>query len=327
MTDMGMELVTGYYGHVHVTSEQEADLYRGAVGDGILNVGSMMEVSIDSNTQITILDGVCVMDGREFYIGYGDKETLTIGEGTSDMNRNDLIVIQYDRNPDDQTESAKFVVIQGAASSTAVDPSYDDEDIRTGVYSAQKAFARVRIEGLSVAGVDILVGSAPALGNLLDTIYPVGSIYMSTTNVNPGKFLGGTWVAWGSGRVPVGVNESDSDFSAAEKTGGSKTVTLTTAQLPSHTHSIPALSGTAASAGAHRHGLYYFQNYTQNGSNQSMFFSQGDHTVSGSNIMDSSGSHTHSVTTTKNTSGSNGSGNSHTNLQPYITCYMWNRTA
>ena len=52
---------------------------------------------------------------------------------------------------------------------------------------------------------------------LLDLIYPVGSIYMSVNNVSPQTFLGGTWTKWGSGRVPVGVNTSDSNFSTVEK--------------------------------------------------------------------------------------------------------------
>jgi hypothetical protein len=68
--------------------------------------------------------------------------------------------------------------------------------------------------------------------------WPVGSIFMSVSSTNPTNYFGGTWSLWGSGRVPVCVNTSDSDFSSSEKTGGSKTVTLTTSQMPSHTHTI-----------------------------------------------------------------------------------------
>lgn len=69
-----------------------------------------------------------------------------------------------------------------------------------------------------------------------DTIYPVGSIYMSVNATNPSELFGGTWVAWGSGRVPVGVDTSDSDFSTIEKTGGKKTHELSINEMPSHTH-------------------------------------------------------------------------------------------
>ncbi len=50
-------------------------------------------------------------------------------------------------------------------------------------------------------------------------IYPVGSIYLSVKKTNPGTLFGGTWVSWGSGRVPVGVNTNDSDFKTVERTG------------------------------------------------------------------------------------------------------------
>lgn len=65
-----------------------------------------------------------------------------------------------------------------------------------------------------------------SFNNLIDelnkNIYPVGSIYISVKNTNPNSYFGGTWVAWGSGRVPIGINSNDTDFNTAEKTGGSK---------------------------------------------------------------------------------------------------------
>ena len=66
--------------------------------------------------------------------------------------------------------------------------------------------------------------------SFLDTIYPVGSIYTNATNgTNPGTLLGfGTWVSFGAGRVPVGIDSGDTDFDTAEETGGAKTTTTTT---------------------------------------------------------------------------------------------------
>ena len=51
--------------------------------------------------------------------------------------------------------------------------------------------------------------------SILGEMYPVGSIYLSVKNENPSTKFGGTWVAWGSGRVPVGVNSSDSSFKSS----------------------------------------------------------------------------------------------------------------
>lgn len=62
----------------------------------------------------------------------------------------------------------------------------------------------------------------------------VGQIIMTTTLDSADKvsaIYGGKWQAWGVGRVPVGVDSADTDFSAVQKTGGSKTVTLSYAQV------------------------------------------------------------------------------------------------
>lgn len=69
------------------------------------------------------------------------------------------------------------------------------------------------------------------VNNVIDMIYPIGSIYLSVNNVNPSSVFGGTWERWGSGRVPVGVDMSDNDFNTVEKTGGSK-------YLQEHSHNI-----------------------------------------------------------------------------------------
>lgn len=71
---------------------------------------------------------------------------------------------------------------------------------------------------------------------LLAYIYPVGSIKMTADNTNPSTYLGGTWVAWGAGKVPVGVDTTDTDFATVEKTGGEKEHILTTNEMPSHEH-------------------------------------------------------------------------------------------
>ena len=71
---------------------------------------------------------------------------------------------------------------------------------------------------------------------LLDFVYPIGSIYLSISSTNPGTLIGGTWVSWGQGRVPVGVDINDSDFNVVEKTGGEKKHTMTIAELVTHRH-------------------------------------------------------------------------------------------
>ena len=147
-------------------------------------------------------------------------------------------------------------------------------------------------------------------------MYPVGSIYFSVNDTNPTNYFGGTWELWGAGRVPVGVDATQSDFNSVEKTGGANTVTLTSTQIPSHTHTI-------SSSGDHTH---TYTGFIQNATSSSTTYTSIAHKryesdgTSTPASMNSSGAHTHTVANT-------GGSGSHNNLQPYITCYMWKRTA
>lgn len=181
---------------------------------------------------------------------------------------------------------------------------------------------------------------------LLD-VYPIGSIYMSANNVNPGTIFGGTWEEWGAGRVPVGVDVNDSNFNGVEKTGGASTHTLSAEQIPmhshglnEHTHSIPNLSGKTNNTGnhTHRHGNsndHGFASFNDSTGETRVGYSTDYVYPAGYNKQtQSTGAHEHTVTTNASTTGkasgnteSVGSGKSHNNLQPYITCYMWKRIA
>lgn len=185
---------------------------------------------------------------------------------------------------------------------------------------------------------------------IIDLIYPVGSIYMSVNNTNPSNFIGGTWVAWGAGKVPVGVNANDSDFNAAEKTGGEKTHTLTAAEMPKHTHTGPSHTHGYTMAGdttgsttlnvsqipAHTHTFKRLAAAANSAASGTQKMSVVDLTGD-LNTGSTGGSkgHTHTMPSSAKTTGSGGAGSTgsagsdiaHNIMQPYITCYMWKRTA
>ena len=162
-------------------------------------------------------------------------------------------------------------------------------------------------------------GSDAVISIIGKAIYPVGAIYMSTANVNPSTFINGTtWVAWGSGRVPVGIDMSDTDFNGVEKTGGEKTHTLTESEMPAHKH-----TGTEQEAqkfnieqGSTFETKRYMASFTsetiQSASN-SVANPNGSLSGNGEVVVE------HGITA--------GGGQPHSILQPYITCYMWKRTA
>lgn len=137
-------------------------------------------------------------------------------------------------------------------------------------------------------------------------LYPVGSIYTNaTSSTNPGTLLGfGTWTAFGAGRVMVGLDAGNALFDTAEETGGSAN-----AIVVSHTH-----TATVTDPG-HSHTFNYEPGLAQNGS--------GRNGVGGTTPQSTSSQVT-SISVSNSTEGSSGT---NANYQPYITVYIWKRTA
>lgn len=149
--------------------------------------------------------------------------------------------------------------------------------------------------------------------SLLDWIYPVGSIYMSAKEGNPALLFGGTWVAWGAGRVPVGFNGSDGNFNSSEKTGGSKTINI------QHNH---GLSNARAAVGRADSSLSTMS-YTSGGNPHNVYFDREFSYYGGI-----SGGSKHATDTSLIYGNTNNGGSTAASvLQPYIVCYMWKRTA
>lgn len=135
-------------------------------------------------------------------------------------------------------------------------------------------------------------------GSMFLKVYPVGSIYISTSSENPGNIYGGTWEEYAKGRTLVGVDSSDSDFSIVEKLGGEKTHTLTIDEMPSHNHTLTTYSVNSGTVDATAPHLIY-KDYTN-----TAYKSEGYYWMSNA-----------------------GGSQAHNNLQPYITTYIWKRTA
>lgn len=130
------------------------------------------------------------------------------------------------------------------------------------------------------------VTAAKLAVSVFESMYPVGSIYISTVATNPNTLFGvGTWVAFGTGRTLVGIDTIQTEFDTISKTGGSKL-------LAAHTHTITTIPRDGRAWVAPVYGINY--SYTDN-------------------------------TTYPHSTGSTGEGDSG-NLQPYIVVYMWNRT-
>lgn len=205
--------------------------------------------------------------------------------------------------------------------------------------------------------------------------HPIGSIEINISGTNPSTYLGGTWIAWGTGKVPVGVDTTQTEFNSVEKTGGSKTAsttytpagtntgtavtmnavtlshsggavgnhTLTTTEIPAHSHGI---SRMANSSRAETGGCWVGDSQFHIAASRNLNATTFPAVISNDNLeikignTGGGGAHNHGFTqpnqhsftpTTKTITQPTFTGTKATitesTVQPYITCYMWKRTA
>ena len=151
-----MEIITGYTGKPHVTSEQDRDVNIGVVGEGsyVLQTGMQLAAEVSSNNEIKIRDGVLMHQGCTASIKKNTYDSLTITNGSQGMKRIDLIVARYEKNQDNGIESLDLKVIQGTpAESNPAAPQYTEGDIQAGDYVADMPLYQVIIEGLNITEV------------------------------------------------------------------------------------------------------------------------------------------------------------------------------
>ena len=141
----------------HILAEDDAALYDGIFGeDCVLKLGEQFASKTISNNVIRIMDGVVVVGGHVGRIIKGDYEDMMIDNGTADQKRNDLIVARFQSGGTGGTDTYSLVVVKGTPGATAKDPAIVQEDLYAGGKQRDYPLYRVRIENLSVVGVDKL---------------------------------------------------------------------------------------------------------------------------------------------------------------------------
>jgi hypothetical protein len=142
---------------------------------------------------------------------------------------------------------------------------------------------------------------------LINTIYPVGAIFTSVVSTSPATLFGvGSWSAFGTGRMLIGIDSGNSLFNTVEETGGTAD-----AIVVSHSHTATSTVTDPGHA----------------------------HTFAGAVNPGGSGSDRNGVATTKTTDSAVtgitvatsistvGSSGTNANYPPFIAVYMWKRTA
>lgn len=159
----------------HIYAEDDASIFQCMFGeDGILDIGSKLELSIQSNNLVRMSDGVLCIGGHIGRVKYADYVDLTIDNGETGYNRNDLIIGSFSNTGEHTIDTFEPQVVKGTpATGDAVDPTLTEGSLYEGEHLRQAAVARVRLEGLNIVGVDMLlpvIPSIPSLKALIDEL-------------------------------------------------------------------------------------------------------------------------------------------------------------
>lgn len=186
-----VQLVTGYAGVAHVSSADAGSFNAGIVGTGryVLNRGSKFTYTLVSNNLVTIADGDLLNQGRHCRIRKNDTVNCTIENGIAGTKRNDIIVMRYSKDTTTAVESATLVVVKGTSGSTATDPSYTVGNILNGDIVDDFPLYRVRLNGLSVEGIDTLFTVNKTLEEKVNTADVIDAIEDYASLTYNGKVL------------------------------------------------------------------------------------------------------------------------------------------
>lgn len=131
------------------------------------------------------------------------------------------------------------------------------------------------------------------IDNTINSIYPIGSVYISLTETNPSTYLKGTWEQFGQGRTLIGVGTGNDGTNTQEfevnTTGGEYKHKLVIDEIPSHAHKYysPIIQEVTPSSNTSTYGNY-----------------NKDYKIDSDSV---------------------GGDGYHNNVQPYIAVYFWKR--
>ena len=332
-----VHLVTGYQGSDHIYFNDVRGNNVGEFGDGnyvLAEVGNQFECTVNSAVSVTIGSGEGIIQGSHFRIESTHSVDLQISNGVAGVNRNDLICARYTKDENTGVEEVNLVVVEGTPSTSAVDPEYNTGDIvNEGATIVDFPLWRIRLEGLSIQQAERMY-SIYYGGRITTFAYPVGSIYKSTKNISPAEIFGGTWE-----QITNVFLLACGDTYSANSTGGSATKTITTANLPSHSHGLNAHTHSWSASGSTNTGNAFPDNNKPFYSGNSDAFSlcTSSKYSPATNVIHNwyfdRTSHTHSISASGTTGGnsgnttSTGGGSAFDIMPPYKVIYVWKRVA
>lgn len=280
-------------GHTVLVNLQKPDnniyIGIGTIGDDAAE--GRVSVHLDTNRQMTAA------------AGEGLIELVMVKAGKAQATANARWIVQESPGVDVVISESVNASIVDSLITLAADIAGNVDDAEDSKADAAAA-AATAVAAAARAEAEANRAAETAAGNLLDVFFPVGSIVQYTdASINPGNLMGGTWE-----RIEGRFLFAADDNHAIGSTGGSETVTLTTANMPAHRHYTINLSkGVTSPDYQHSVARYDKENTSW----------EDCHYQLNGNSNEANGGRS-SVA---------GSGTAHNNMPPYLAVYMWERTA
>lgn len=152
-----MKIITGATGTEHVTAADDGSLLATLFGTSqfVLPLGNQLEHEVISATKIRIKSGDLMVHGRYARIPHGTYDEVTVDNGATGYNRNDLIVCRYEET--DGIESMTLKVVKGTPTTgTASDPTVITGNILNGDPVHEFPLYRVKLSGINLNAVERL---------------------------------------------------------------------------------------------------------------------------------------------------------------------------
>lgn len=152
----------------------------------------------------------------------------------------------------------------------------------------------------NAATIKATIEARPTMAQIVNTIYPIGSIYISTAAADPSTLFTGTqWEA-----IQDRFLLADGTVYTAGATGGTPAVTLTAAQMPIHKHNFDCVDQNGNPSTPT--GVVEAMAYVGQGNGTSTISTNG--TLLKRSVMATAGE-----------------GQAHDNMPPYLVVHMWKR--
>ena len=166
MSFKGITITTPEESLGNITAADDAAIFQSLIGsDGVLNIGSKFAATVISNNKVRVADGVLCVGGHMGRTAHGDYNDMTIENGVSGQNRNDIIYAKFLTSGSSDTFT--LAVKKGTGSTgTAEDPALVQGDLYENATLREFPLWRVQLEGLSIKAVEPMFEAIPTIPDL-----------------------------------------------------------------------------------------------------------------------------------------------------------------